>query len=295
MSELDRAYHALAHEADTVRLAAPDTLRARADRRTRLRVTAVAVAAAIAVGSALVGTQWVFRADGAAPLPPGSTATATPPPPTSVAATSAPPSSTPATTPPATSADPTGRAAPKSIPNSAFLQVADTNGQEPVVDAESEDVLPALCEARFASDDDADLRRTRRVTYWKASGREGYVPDGTFRQTVTVYQPDGASRFLDEVRGAVEACPEDGDRQYRMLSAPEHGDESLTFEMRYPTVDVEGKATGGSDVRIVSVVRIGDIVTVLYETGWEDGWSAEPAVVNAFTGKAVTRLRSWLD
>jgi hypothetical protein len=33
---------------------------------------------------------------------------------------------------------------------------------------------------------------------------------------------------------------------------------------------------------------------VLYEQGWEDGFSAEQPVVDAFTGKAFSRLQSWL-
>jgi len=33
---------------------------------------------------------------------------------------------------------------------------------------------------------------------------------------------------------------------------------------------------------------------VLYEQGWEDGFSAEQPVVDTFTGKAFSRLQSWL-
>jgi hypothetical protein len=43
------------------------------------------------------------------------------------------------------------------------------------------------------------------------------------------------------------------------------------------------------------VVRTGAVVLVLYEQGWEDGWSAEQPVVDAITGKAFSRLRTWLD
>ncbi|BCB91278.1 hypothetical protein [Phytohabitans suffuscus] len=295
MSELDQAYRALSHEADTVRLAAPEALRSRGDRRARLKVAAVAVAAAVAVGGAVMGTGWVLRADGTspAPLPPAATPSDTPAPPTSAPPATAPPTPQGSTSaPPST---PPRNAAPKSIPNSAFLQMSDTNGREPVVDTPGEDQLPPLCDATFASDRDVDLERSRRATYWKAPGREGYVPDGTFRQTIRVYGAGAASRFLGEVRAAVADCPADGNDRYRPVSAPRRGDESLMFELRYPTRSVEGDPTGGDDVRLVSVVRIGDVVTILYETGWEDGWSAEPDVVNAFTGKAVDRIRSWLD
>lgn len=290
MSELNQVYRALAHEADTVPLAAPGALRARADRRTRLRVTAVAVAAAVAVGSAILGTQWIVRADGTAPppLPPGTTQSATPPPPTS-----APPSTPPATARPTT--PPPARNAPKSIPNSAFLQVADLSRGYSDGDAPSENIMPTLCDATFASDRDIDLRRSRRLAYYNAGTPEGSTPDGTIMQTITVYDAGRASRFMDEVRDAVADCPSEGDDRYRMVSAPKRGDESLMFEKRYPTLDVEGNKTGGDDVRLISVVRVGDVVTILYETGWEDGWSAEQSVMNTFTTKATNRIRSWLD
>jgi hypothetical protein len=42
------------------------------------------------------------------------------------------------------------------------------------------------------------------------------------------------------------------------------------------------------------VVRVGAVVMVLYEQGYE-GTSAERRVVDAFTRTALTRLRSWLD
>jgi hypothetical protein len=242
----------------------------------------------------------VLRADGSVPPPPppGATRSATPPAPTSAPPTSAAPSPQASTTtrpPTARPTTPPARGRPTSIPNSAFLQIADTNGGYPVQDSLSEDVVPSLCGATFASDRDIDLRRTRRITYWKERTPEGHVPDGTFLQTITVYEPDRASRFLGQVRGAVADCPAEGDHRYRMVSAPGRGDESLMFEDRYPTKDPDGSPTGGEDVRLVSVVRIGDVVTILYETGWEAGWSAEPDVVNSFTGKAASRLQSWLD
>ncbi|GAA4455124.1 hypothetical protein [Phytohabitans houttuyneae] len=295
MSELDQAYRALAHEADTVRMAAPQALRTRGDRRARVRVAAVAVAAAVAVGTALAGTQWVFRADGTspAPIPPAATPSATPPPPTaSPAATTSPTPSRSTSTAPST---PPPTAAPKSIPNSAFLQKVDANGPEQVADTPSEDVLPSLCGASFATDRDIDLERSRRITYWNPPYREGFVPDGTFRQTIRVYEAGGATRFLAEVRAAVADCPTEDDRRYRMLSAPKRGDESLMFELRYPFVPPDGEPNGNYDVRMVSVVRIGDAVTILYETGWEAGWSVEQDVMNTFTSKAFNRLRSWLD
>jgi hypothetical protein len=42
----------------------------------------------------------------------------------------------------------------------------------------------------------------------------------------------------------------------------------------------------------VSVVRSGDTVMVLYETGWEGG-STVPADLTRFTDAALARLRAW--
>ena len=82
--------------------------------------------------------------------------------------------------------------------------------------------------------------------------------------------------------------------RHRLLAPPAYGDEAILFEVRYPTRDDLGNPTGRDDVRLVSAVRVGDVVMVLYEQGWEAGWSAERTVVDQFTGVAVTRLRSWL-
>ncbi|GFJ93661.1 hypothetical protein [Phytohabitans rumicis] len=227
------------------------------------------------------------RADSRHHPEPRSPATSPPPPTPSATAPTAAPSTT-TTTPPR-------RTPPKSVPNSAFLQITDTNGDVPVENLDGEPVLPKLCDATFDSDDAIAVRRTRLITYWAEQRQDGQVPDGTFRQSITVYEPDQAARFLDELRAAVAGCPTQAERRYRLLSAPRHGDDSLVVEETYPTVDPDGKPTGGRDVRLVSVVRIGDVVTMLYEKGWEAGWSAEPDVVNAFTTKAVTRVESWLN
>jgi hypothetical protein len=298
MTDFDRAYRALADEADTVHLAPPNDVRTRGDRRTRMRVVAVVAAAAIAVGGATGGTQWLLRADSGPPVTPGGTPTATlsPPPAASPTASASPSPSTPASgvVDPQGSASATGPARPRSIPDSAFLQVADTNGTVPVTDMSSDEMLPELCGAAYRSDAKVEVRRTKHVTYWTESKPE-YVPDGTFDETITAYKVGGAKEFMAQLREAVADCAKDGDDRYKVVSAPKHGDDSFVFERRYPTRDALGNLTSGDDVRLISVVRVGDVVMVLYERGWEAGWSAEPDVVETFTDKAMTRLNNWLD
>ena len=185
------------------------------------------------------------------------------------------------------------------IPVSAFLQMADTFGEQPPAEQPSDAMLPQLCGAQYASDSLVRTRKTMYTPYWATRPEPGTVPDGSFTETITTYQRDGAVEFMQELRDAVAACPtEQRDAityRNRILSGTARGDESVLVERRYPTRDVEGNPTGGDDVRLVSVVRTGAVVMVLYETGWEDGWSADPTVVDAFTGKAFSRLRSWLD
>nr|MDT0660969.1 hypothetical protein [Micromonospora sp. DSM 115978] len=297
MTEFDRAYRALADEADTVPLAPPNDVRARGDRRTRMRVAAVVAAAAIAVGGTTGGTQWLLRADSGPPVMPGGTPTATLSPPPATPST---PAATPSSATPSTAADPqasasaTGRPGPRSIPDSAFLQMADTNGDHPVMDTSSDYRLPELCGATYRSDANVEVRRTKHVTYWTET-EPGNVPDGTFHETITGYEAGAAEEFMTQLREAVGDCARDGDDRYTMVSAPKHGDDSFVFEKRYPAADMQGTPTGGDEVRLVSVVRVGDVVMVLHERGWEAGWSAEPDVVDTFTTKAMIRLNNWLD
>lgn len=203
------------------------------------------------------------------------------------APSSAPPSSVPPTSlAPTTGAPSPTQPVPTAIPDRAFLQLADTNGDVPPEEVPNEGMLPPLCGARYASDAAIAAREGRRLMYWAKRRQEAQTPDGTFRQTITSYRSGGAAGFVGQLRAAVENCPtqtvEGTAYRHRLLTGPRHGDESLLVE------------ASGQDVRLISVVRIGAVVMVLYETGWEAGWSADRAVVEAFTAKAVSRLRSWL-
>jgi hypothetical protein len=286
MTDLERMYASLSREADIVMLDPPNAVRRRADRRTRIGLAAAAVAVAALVGGVAVGGQWILTAHDKpvqpiGPNPSPSTSTSSSPAPTAGA-----------------SSPPTVVSVPKVIPASAFLQVADTNGAEPVVERSSDNMLPQLCGASYPSDSLIQVRKTMHVTYWASPSPPGTVPDGTFDETITTYKQDGAEKFLRQFRDAVTACPtelRDGiTYRSRILSGTARGDESVLVEQRYPTRHVDGNPTGGDDVRLVSVVRTGAVVMVLYEQGWEDGWSAQQPVVEGFTDKAFSRLQSWL-
>jgi hypothetical protein len=292
MTDLERMYASLGREVDTVMLNTPEAVRRRADRRSRIGAAAAAVAVAALVGGVAVGGHWILTAGGESVQPDTGTSSS--------------PSTSPSTSPSAsvaptagTSAPPTVANVPKVIPASAFLQPADTNGDEPAVERPSDNMLPDLCGATYPSDSLIQARKTMHITYWAAPSPPGTVPDGTFDETITTYKQDGADQFTRQLRDAVTACPTEQRNgityRNRIVPGTTRGDESILIEQRYPTRDGRGNPTGGDDVRLVSVVRTGAVVLVLYEQGWEDGWSAEQPVVDAITGKAFTRLRTWLD
>src|SRR6266511_1149262 len=224
MNDLERAYAALAQDADTVRLTTSDALRGRADRRARIRLATGCAVLAVVVGATAVGAQWVLRSSHGTPPGPSTSQSPSAEPPSPTPATSAP--SSPAPTSPSHT-----KPAPTTIPDSAFLQLADTNGEERPAPAPSDNMLPSLCGAKYVSDSSIQARRTMHITYWKGRHPVGTVPDGTFDETITTYR---------------------------------------------------------------AVVRIDGVVMVLYEQGWEAGWSAEGPVVDSFTRTAVSRLRAWL-
>jgi len=291
MTDFERMYASLSREVETVMLDTPDALRGRADRRSRIRVAATLAAIAALVGGVAFGGQWILTARGQSIQPGTGTSSNAP-------ATTPASSSESVATPAATSAPPKVTNVPKVIPASAFLQLADTNGEEPAVERQSDHMLPQLCGARYPSDSLIQARKTMHITYWASKSPPGTVPDGTFDETITTYKGDGADQVMRQLRDAVTACPTQQRNgityRNRILSGTARGDESILIEQRYPTRDVNGNPTGGDDVRLVSVVRTGAVVMVLYEQGWEAGWSAEQPVVDAFTGKAFSRLRSWL-
>jgi hypothetical protein len=295
MTEFKEMYAALAQEADSARLTTPDVPRRRADRRRRTRISLAVTAVAVLVGGITVGGQMVFRAD-QSPLPPSISV---PPetPPSSSSSSAAPSTTTPSTTTPSTTASGTPAVA-GTIPDRAFLQQPDTNRADAPYEVRSDVGLPALCGAKYASDTLIRARRTFHVIYSKTPSSSDFVPDGTFDETITTYQSDGGERFMRQLRAAVTACPSqtrDGvTYKHRLLTPSKNGDEAILFEVRYPARDGNGSPTGREDFQLVSAVRVGSVVMVLVENGWESRRSAERSVVDQFTQVAVTRLRSWL-
>ncbi|MEK8109441.1 hypothetical protein NKG94_42330 [Micromonospora sp. M12] len=160
--------------------------------------------------------------------------------------------------------------------------------------------LPTLCAAtRFSSDSAMVQRRGRYLAYKLPGTPTGNVPDGSYRHTITIYRTGRADDALRELRQAVRDCPEqelsDDTRTWRqkLLASGTYGDESVLFEMRAPMPVGVGEP-GTEEVRLVRAVRIGDVVTVLWEQGWEHT-VAERSQVDADSRRAVAAIGNWLD
>jgi hypothetical protein len=297
MNDFQQTFTDLVRESDSVVLPPPEVVRVRADRRARLRVAVVVVGAVVAVVGTAAGAP-VLLGSQRTPVPGGT------PSPTvehSTPSTPSPDATTPstATSPSATTSTASDRPAPTTIPDRAFLQVADTNGDDTINEVRSDAMLPPLCGAKYASQSSLQARRTKEIIYRAARTIQGLipVPDGMFDQTITTYRPGGGASFMTELRRAVGACPRETTngftQRYRLISGTSRGDDSLLIERTYPARDPDGRPTGQTEVHFIAVVRIGAVVMVLYEHVWEHG-SADRAVFDRFTATAVSRLRAWL-
>lgn len=309
--ELFEMYRSLAADADARDLGTPDVLRHRADRRARLHVAGGALAVALVVGGAVIGAQVVAMPPPTTtvPSPAGTPTLPSPPDPSATGGSPSPsvPPTTPGRPPGTTPASPRGTSvsppqAPVSIPDRAFFTLAPANQTGITPKFRDLDVLPGLCGAGYPSEAAVVQRRTRLLVYnLPRNAGKGYVPDGSYTHAITIYRAGRADDVLEELRRAVRGCPEQElpggvtrvlSRQ-RLLTDGGYGDESVLFEMRSPGHDINGDPTGVEDFRLIRAIRVGDVVTVLWETGWENT-SSERTQVDADSRRAVAAIKAWL-
>ncbi|MBB5870877.1 hypothetical protein F4553_004256 [Allocatelliglobosispora scoriae] len=223
----------------------------------------------------------------------GGTPTAAPTPSSSAVLPSAAASSAP-------SAVPSKPARTVKITASAYLQVADTYVSGPRDTATDEAMLPTLCNKSFASKGKITERQSRHIVYVAVDPKGGdFVPDGGLTQTITLYQPGGAEQFLSELRAIIGSCPRgkanNRPTRYAIASGAKAGDDSFVFSMTaaWHSDPSNDDSPMVDETRLISVVRIGDVVTVLWERGWEGG-SSDARQVDVLTGRAVARINTWL-
>jgi hypothetical protein len=183
-----------------------------------------------------------------------------------------------------------------SIPDSAFLQMADTHSTSAARTETSDMMLPPLCGATFPVVSPPLVRRAMAMPYHAAEPTDSEIPAGQFVETIAVYDADGAAQFMVELREMILRCTSQrlDDRVYtnRLLVPTARGDGSLLIEVRYAGLTQDGAPTGMDETRLVSVVRAGDMVMILYEIGWE-GSSSSAADVEHFTSVALARMHHW--
>ncbi|MEH0827334.1 MULTISPECIES: hypothetical protein [unclassified Micromonospora] len=303
--ELPGLYRSLAEDTDPRGLAAPDVVRRYADRRARTRAALGALTAAALVGGTAVGAQFVFAAapdtrvgpPADSPGPPSPNPVPSEPTPTP-SASSPGPSGSASRQPPSTSptrTSPTART-PTSIPDSAFFKLAAANDTGAGSRFGGGQVLPALCGAEPGASGTV-RQRVRSVPFKLAGTPEGNIPDGLYRHSITIYRDGKAAAALDELRDAVRDCPAQPvgnvTSRQKLLASAGYGDESVLFEMRVPYRDVNGEPTGDEELRLIRAIRIGNVVTVLWDQGWEGSSSPKPQV-DADSRRAVTAIRDWL-
>ncbi|MFE9954323.1 hypothetical protein [Micromonospora sp. NPDC005299] len=302
--ELTRLYRALAADSDERVLPAPDRVRRRADRRARQRAAVGALAVAAVIAGTAAGTRLVLAAGpDVAPQPAATTGSPSPSPTATPSAppsrTTPPPSARTPDAPPKTSARPPA-VSPTSIPDRAFFTLAAANDTGIGNAFIPGPVLPALCGAT-PGEEGIVTRRARSLAFKLTDTPKGYVPDGSYRNSITVYRDGRADDALAELRQAVRDCPtqpgsEGGEgltSTQRLLPDAGYGDESVLFETRRPATDYEGAPTVKEVVRLVRAVRIGNVVTVLWEQGWE-GTSSPRSQVDRDSRRAVLAIRDWL-
>lgn len=302
-SEIQRAFAALAEDAGRVRLAAAETVRERADRRLiRQAVTGVALVSVLVLVVA-VGA-WMFVAYSGKPAPvPAASATPAPSDPVAPSPSTSVPGSPSLSASSATAPPATQRPMPTSIPAWAFLQTSDVPGRakaapERIAQGDSW-WLPRLCGADYDQRDRIGIRRTQEILFGSAGAPADATPDAAVYEDIIVYRGDGARVFMADLRAAVRACPSsktDAGVTVRNYSRGTigAGDESLLIEQTRPAFGDSGEPVGDGSLHHLywAVVRIGDSVAFVSNTGWESA-SADRSDTVHLGRRAAARLAAW--
>ena len=295
MRDIASRYAELAAEVDGAGLMGPHDLRRYADRRARARASVLAAAGVVVVAGTTAGG--VALLDRPSPLPPpGRTPPATgSPSPTPVGPTRRRPQPWPRRREPASEGSPAAAPPPPSeIPDAAFFRLPERYQKDTTQRQETDpsEALPGFCDDAFAEDDDATVRRSVYSIYQVPGTPADHVPHGTVHQTITGYRDGGAAAFMDRLRAAAADCDtyrQDGTEvTFEVLDPPDDGDEAVLLERTWPATEPE-YAPG---VAHVAVVRVGDVVTVLYVRGWETA-DSELEYVNRFVEWAVSAIEDW--
>jgi hypothetical protein len=268
-------------KADAFTAADPAALRQIGDRRGRVRLALVATA--MVVGVILAGSAWALGRPTALPVPP-----ATHPAPSIVV--------TPETTEPeATDTPQTSCQDPHEIPYRAFLQPSD--GADPDAYCAPPDPQYSelkLCQSGFGGGAGPVVRAISMfINRTDPGAPTDTTPADYAHQTIMYFKGGGAHQYFGQLESAVVNCPtvKSGDLvlHNRIGKHGIAGDESFLVSVSF---DFEMGGTQMSKTELAAVVRVRDMVTVVYGNGWEES-SADPALIQLLAKRAVTRLNAW--
>jgi hypothetical protein len=294
-NDLDRAFSALAHDADRARLATGRDVRRRGDRRTVVQAVAGVAAIAVVVTGVTIGTRVLLAGPDPhrpAPLPAGST-TPTPIP-------SAPPKS--ATSPPPSSAPsdpPNNPTIPSAIPAKAFLAADDVPGT--TVDGPkrlSGETLPRFCAKDYDQAGRIGVRATQGLAFTGTGAPPGSTPKAAIDEFITVYQGSAAQAFMSDLRAAVRSCPAPTSsgvtlRNY-LRGSLNVGDDSLLIEQTRPATGDAGEPVGNGTLHHTywAAIRVGDSIAFVSNGGWESVTADRSDTVH-LGQRASARLTAW--
>ena len=251
----------------------------------------LAAAGVVVVAGTTAGGVALLNRPSALP-PPGWT------PPSSAAPSPTPvePSPSPASpTPLASPSDGPGAARPATpVPERAFFLLPEEMRKDPTrAETTADQALPPICRDGFAEDDKVTARESVYSAYQTPGAPADFVPLATVSQTITAYRDGGAAEFMDRLRGIVADCDsyDQGDVTvtFEVLDPPAAGDEAVYLLRTWPPGDET--RPNPSEARIV-VIRVGDVVTVLFDQGWEMA-DSDPAYVAQLIPMAVGAIEDW--
>ncbi|GAA2609415.1 hypothetical protein [Paractinoplanes durhamensis] len=291
-NELKRAFAALSDDAGRGRLEPAATVRRRSDRRRAVTAVAGTLTAAVLVAGVLVGSRLVLAGPPApvpaVSMPPVSLPPSLPP---------SPPSADPGTTSPSSSpSSPAPRSIPSSLPAKAFLQASDVPGKikdGPQRLGAGDQPLPDFCGNSYDQGAKAGIRATQVLYFTGPGDPPDSTPKAAVYQDILVFQGSAAESFMDDLRAAVQDCATDGDVKSYVRGSLGVGDESFLIERTSPATDDAGEPVGGELFHLYyAVVRVGDAVAFVSDTGWESG-SADRADAVHLGERAAARLSAW--
>jgi len=188
--------------------------------------------------------------------------------------------------------------APRTIPTSAFFEMPADMRREPRSQADGAAAVPKLCDGELAAGAGVIASAAMMTNYKRPQDPPENVPHGVLYQTIRSYDGDSAATFMQRLRTGLADCQSYQDNGFtvRVRTAPLAGvgDEAVTIDLVRPQTDLPGNPVGGQQTNRIVVIRIGNVVTLLYDAEYERT-SSIPALVETFVREATEAIRAWRE